>query len=280
MRAAGGAINATVNARRVKSYLRPPNAPDHSGTTGALTQIEKWNDLMPEGRMLKKVISESKSLGNLKSDSARLLYSWLIPFLDIEGRHSADPDILKGHIFPKVKSMRVGKIARLLQDLAIAGLIVLYRKNEEIYLQLINFQEHQKLDRDREAPSKIPAPTEDSIITPEDSRPTHENSLLSKGNISLSKDNISKTIGQPQTDEFDLFWEAYPKHVHKQDALKAFVALRKKDSLENIAQATNGYNAYLKKQGIEDPKYVLHPATFLRSEKYKDYIGVEYKPPL
>jgi hypothetical protein len=108
----------------------------------------------------------------------------------------------------------------------------------------------------------------------------NQGSTLPSSSSSSYRDNKEISIGQPQTNEFDLFWEAYPKHVHKQDALKAFVALRKKDSLENIAQATNGYNAYLKKQGIEDPKYVLHPATFLRSDKYRDYIGIEYKPSL
>ena len=65
---------------------------------------------MPEGRMIKRVISESKKLGHLKSDSARLLYTWLIPWLDVEGRHSADPEIIKGHIFPKIKSMTTKKI--------------------------------------------------------------------------------------------------------------------------------------------------------------------------
>ena len=94
--------------------------------------------------MLKKVISESKSLGNLGSDSGRLLYTWIIPFLDVEGRHSADPDIIKGHVFPKVKSMTVAKIRTLLAEIASEGLIVLYRNNGESYLQLTKFQEHQK----------------------------------------------------------------------------------------------------------------------------------------
>ena len=81
---------------------------------------------MPEGRMIKRVISESKKLGRLPSDSSRLLYTWLIPWLDVEGRHSADPEIIKGHIFPKVRSMTIKKIERLLQELNDEKLIVLY----------------------------------------------------------------------------------------------------------------------------------------------------------
>jgi len=80
---------------------------------------------MPEGRMLKKRISDSKRLGALRSDSARLLYTWLLPHLDVEGRYSADPDLIKGHIFPKVKSMTLQKINKLLYELAEQGLIIL-----------------------------------------------------------------------------------------------------------------------------------------------------------
>ena len=89
--------------------------------------------------MLKKEISESKKLGALKSDSARLLYTWLIPWLDIEGRYTADPDILKGHLFPKVESMAKGKINKLLFELAEIGLIYLYKSNGEQYLQFTKF---------------------------------------------------------------------------------------------------------------------------------------------
>lgn len=146
---------------------------------------------MPEGRMLKKVITESKSLGNLKSDSARLLYTWLIPFLDVEGRHSADPDIIQGHIFPKVKSMTVPRIRHLLLELGEEGLIVIYidRTKDEPCLQLTKFHDHQKLDPGKEGKSKFPEPTSEDIenkITPEFSGVTLEKSALSKVKVKLS----------------------------------------------------------------------------------------------
>lgn len=158
---------------------------------------------MPEGRMLKKVISESKSLGGLESDSSRLLYTWLIPFLDVAGRHSADPELIRGHIFPKVKAMTNDKIKNLLCDLSVAKLIILYKHNDELYLQFTKFKEHQKLDPSREAPSKIPAPIKKNIITCgptlENSRPTQENSSISKVNVikvNESKVNIIELLGK------------------------------------------------------------------------------------
>lgn len=146
---------------------------------------------MPEGRMIKRVISESKKLGNLKSDSARLLYSWLIPWLDVEGRHSADPEIIKGHIFPKVKSMTIKKIERLLQELNNGRLIILYLSDGEMCLQFK--KTIQKIDKTREAKSTIPPVGKGEIIQPqENSAVGHENSPTIKLNESKSKGKESK----------------------------------------------------------------------------------------
>lgn len=135
--------------------------------------------------MIKKRISESKKLGNLKSDSPRLLYTWLIPWLDVEDRHSADPEIIKGHVFPKVKSMTTKKIERLLLELNDENLIILYSANGELYLQFK--KSLQKIHRDREAPSTIPDPKKGQII-----KPTHANSCATHANSSLIKLNESK----------------------------------------------------------------------------------------
>ena len=51
---------------------------------------------MAEGRMLKRNISESRRLAELKTDQARLLWTWIIPFLDSEGRSYASAEMIKG----------------------------------------------------------------------------------------------------------------------------------------------------------------------------------------
>ncbi|MAH50262.1 hypothetical protein CMI37_30860, partial [Candidatus Pacearchaeota archaeon] len=141
----------------------------------------------------------SKKLGALKSDSARLLYTWLIPWLDIEGRYTADPDILKGHLFPKVESMAKGKINKLLFELAEIGLIYLYKSNGEQYLQFTKFKAMQTLHKEREAESKIPAPNKKScelMINHDLSPQVKLNSIEDKSNINevniliVSKDDI------------------------------------------------------------------------------------------
>ena len=104
--------------------------------------------------------------------------------------------------------------------------------------------------------------------------------------------NKSKRIEYKYTDSeiekhFNAFWESYPHKMAKQDAFKAFKVLIKKEGIEIIASATNGYNGHLKaqrvKKGIdmkEQMDYIMYPASFLRKEKWRDFIGVVYKPKL
>ena len=110
--------------------------------------------------MLKKAISTSRRLADLKTDSARMLYTWIIPHLDVEGRFYADSAMVKGAVVPRIKSFSETKIAECLQDMAAVGLIMLYTVDGDSYLQLRKFEDHQNLRKDRESPSVIPAPQE------------------------------------------------------------------------------------------------------------------------
>ena len=138
---------------------------------------------MAKGRMLKKVICTSKKLADLKSDSARLLYTWLLPHLDIEGRFSGDPNIIKGYICPRLNHITKKKIERYLQELAENKLIIVYRASNDLFLQFIEFHKHQSLRRDREAESDIPAPEDGELLY---------NSGITPTQVKLSKVNISK----------------------------------------------------------------------------------------
>ena len=115
---------------------------------------------MAEGRMLKKRISKSRKLAELKTDSARMLYFFIYPHLDIKGRFSGDSYIIKGHIVPYIKSWTTTKIETCLKDLARVKLILLYEVDGETFLECVRFADHQILRPEREAPSEIPDPPE------------------------------------------------------------------------------------------------------------------------
>jgi len=83
-------------------------------------------------------------------------------------------------------------------------------------------------------------------------------------------------------EEFNEFWEIYNLKIAKQDAEKAFKALRKKDiEFQIIKNAVKGYANHLyneKQKGFD--KQQMYPATFLRNEKWKDFVGVKRKTSL
>lgn len=141
---------------------------------------------MADGRMLKKAISDSRRLAELESDTNRLLYTWMIPHLDVEGRITADPDLFKGKVAPRLKNVTPEKVVSALDDMARVGLILLYEVDGDKYLELYNFHKHNKVREDREGKSLIPPPTD-----------LPDNSGRTQGQVKLSKDKLREDKNGP-----------------------------------------------------------------------------------
>lgn len=120
---------------------------------------------MADGRMLKKIISESRRVAQLKSDTHRLLYTWALSHLDVEGRMPADPELFKGKVCPRLKHLSCDDIQTALLDMAENELIILYESDGDKYLQFRKFHDHNKVRADKEGDSKIPDPYDESIST-------------------------------------------------------------------------------------------------------------------
>jgi hypothetical protein len=114
---------------------------------------------MAEGRMLKRNVAISKRLPKLQSDSARMLWTWLLPFLDVEGRYYAAPDLIKANVVPRVKTFNEENISEYLDDMAEVGLITLYEVDNEAYLQFRKFDDFQTLRKSKEGKPLPPPPT-------------------------------------------------------------------------------------------------------------------------
>jgi hypothetical protein len=75
---------------------------------------------------------------------------------------------------------------------------------------------------------------------------------------------ISVVCAKP-ADDFDAFWQAYPKRVGKQAAAKAFAAAKKRGAtLERIMQGLGRY------QWPPDAQFIPHPTTWLNQGRYDD----------
>lgn len=160
---------------------------------------------MAEGRMLKKVISMSRKLAQLKTDSARLLYTWILPHVDVKGRFSAEPDIVKGYVTPRLTTMTVEKVETCLRDMAVNKLILLYKVNGDSYLEIVKFGEFQTLREDREAPSKIPPP-DDSNATPAELPEYSPTSKVKGSKVKLKESKGEEEVFAVTPNAFKDYW--------------------------------------------------------------------------
>ena len=125
---------------------------------------------MARGRFLNNKISRSERVNSLPIP-ARLLYTWMIPHLDREGRMSGSARIIKHTIFPltSYSLLTVDKWLNDMQEQKGAdgfGLVERYEVNGKLFLWMPGFESEQGQGRNgsepawkgREGPSSIPAP--------------------------------------------------------------------------------------------------------------------------
>lgn len=101
----------------------------------------------------------------------------------------------------------------------------------------------------------------------------HRDVSSASASASVSLEDLEK--------EFARFYDGYDYKVSKDDARDAFKALRRKGIQEKeIIAAVNGYLAFLKMKKDQDhfEQSKMYPATFLRKNRWRDYVGIVYKP--
>lgn len=105
-------------------------------------------------RILKESIRTSKKV-NALSDFDFRVWSYLITYVDDYGRGSADPELLKGIVFPRRKGITESQIQKAIDNLANAGMVILYCVDGEPYLYFPNWSKHQTI---RAKKSRFPEP--------------------------------------------------------------------------------------------------------------------------
>lgn len=111
---------------------------------------------MAIGRMIKETIRTSKTV-NAMTDFQFRAWVYLITYADDYGRGSADPEILKGFVFPRLKRLRESDIEKTLAELADLGSIQIYSVDSEPYFCFPNWGDHQRIQQKQ---SKFPPPAE------------------------------------------------------------------------------------------------------------------------
>lgn len=112
-------------------------------------------------RIIKETIRTSKTVNNMTDFQFRV-WTYLITYVDDFGRGSADPEILKGFVFPRRKRVSEKDIDTALADLAGMGCILLYRVDGESYFCFPNWGTHQRIQQKR---SLFPAPEDGELLS-------------------------------------------------------------------------------------------------------------------
>lgn len=72
---------------------------------------------------------------------------------------------------------------------------------------------------------------------------------------------------------FDRFWQAYPRRVARGAALTVWSRVMSKPDAPTIDAVLAAVAAY--ERSVSDPKFICHPATWLRQERWLDHIAQE-----
>lgn len=150
--------------------------------------------------MISKAISLDEKVNALSDDTARLLWTWLIPHLDSEGRMYGDAQAIKSIVFPR-RSISTTKVERILHQLEQKKLIIRYSFNGSTYLSAPNFEKHQLgIRKDRESASQIPPNTPDKLPSNSNKHP-----LEDKGSIKEDKGSIKGAVKLPEYIDKEIF---------------------------------------------------------------------------
>lgn len=78
---------------------------------------------------------------------------------------------------------------------------------------------------------------------------------------------------QEEVEGFDAFYTAYPRHVGRRAAAKAFKAAAKRAKIDQIMKGLEGYKAYWEARQTKK-EYIPHPSTWLNQDRWDDELDV------
>jgi hypothetical protein len=193
----------------------------------------------------------------------RILFAGLWTIADREGRMEDRVKKIKAQVLPYDDC----DCAALLQALDDNGFILRYEVDNNRFIQIVKWNEHQN-PHAKEADSSIPAPYKNSASTVLDttltgtSRADSLNPLTDSLNPHLSSKPAAPR--EESTTEFEDAWLAYPPRsgASKADSLKAWKArIKAGECADEILAGVKRYAAYVEAKGTED-SYIKQPATF------------------
>jgi hypothetical protein len=221
-------------------------------------------------RIIKDSIRTSKSI-NTMTDFQFRLWTYLLTYVDDYGRGSADPELLKGFVFPRRKGVTEATIEKSLQDLANIGSILLYDVDGESYFCFPNWADHQRIQTKK---SRFPSPDDGTLkksTVSHGESPSESNPIQSESNPNPNT-NPNPNPRETRGAAFEKFWSAYPRKEGKQKARSAFEKVTVSlDVLLIALEAQKKSSQWTKDNG----QFIPHAATWLNGKRWEDQVTVE-----
>lgn len=185
-------------------------------------------------RIIKESIRTSRSV-NALTDFQFRVWLYLITYVDDYGCGSADPELLKGFVFPRRKGVTEAQIRDALTSLANNGMITLYDVDGESYFYFPRWGDHQRI---QSKVRKYPDPAESTVshgesrwvtvshgVSPLESNPNTE----SESNPNTENMRVRHKYGQYANvllsdDEMEKLKSEFPDWEKRIEAVSEYVA--------------------------------------------------------
>jgi hypothetical protein len=169
---------------------------------------------------------------------------------------SADPELFKGKVCPRLKHITCDIIRAALDDMNENELIILYESDGDRYLQYRNFHKHNRVRQDREGDSQLPDPLDENISTvllPDESGLSTAQVKLRE--VKLREDKLSRQSVPdcPHMDILNLYHSILPGLPHIKEWTPARQALLRSRWKENKDRQTlRWWTAYFESIKLSD----------------------------
>lgn len=216
-------------------------------------------------RVIKDSIWSSPTLSKLPVVPQLHWPRWLL-MADDWGCFNADPDIVQGLVYPKMKIMTLKKIQNLIEEYYQAGLLFLWKDESRTWGYFVSWDTHHnycnKTNVDNEGKHqkhrrKTPEPPKDEVLEYiKGVRSTLEH-LRTPSDKILSPIPIPnpKPIHKPLVGKFENIWTRYPLKDGKKDAERHFNAtVETEEDWQGINKALNNYLKHLQTETWKKPK--------------------------
>ena len=224
---------------------------------------------MARCRIVKPEFWDDQRLSSI-SFQARLTYIGIWNFCDDYGVTKASALWLKSRIFPYDDKLNMRDFKRWVAELVELRRIVEFTASGEVFYFIPNFRKHQVINR----PSKTRYPEPPADIL-EHSRSTHgaltdEIEVEVEVEREIENKRARAREGEGSGSDFDVFWQAYPKKVGKQDARKAWGrANGTRPPTEAIVERLTQLKKS-KQWNKDGGQYVPNPATWINRGGWDD----------